>query len=275
MKIKNGFTLIELLVVISIIAILMSILMPSLTRARELAKNTVCQSKLKQWGLVIEMFTNDNDGRFPKSVYNGVSAVNGHWWMQSFRPYYNDPDLRLCTNTLQQPAGYTGQALLNRRDNEAWASLNPFPEHEQGVMIEGQSTILGSYGPNGWLIDTSEGTFGRDVAESHWGRKERVTQPNNVPAFLDSFWVDAWPMHNDYPQDPYDRRSWSTLNGEMQKFLVDRHSGRINGVFVDGAVQRISLKRLWGYKWHRNFDTSTVFTTEYAPFPDWLKRMPD
>ena len=47
-SVKNGFTLIELLVVISIIALLMAVLMPSLQRAREQAKNVHCQNNLKQ-----------------------------------------------------------------------------------------------------------------------------------------------------------------------------------------------------------------------------------
>ncbi|MHC4756167.1 MAG: type II secretion system protein, partial [Planctomycetota bacterium] len=63
---SRGFTLIELLVVISIIALLMSILMPTLSRARELAAEAVCMSNLKQWGVVFSMFTSEHNGRFPR-----------------------------------------------------------------------------------------------------------------------------------------------------------------------------------------------------------------
>ena len=52
-NIKKGFTLIELLVVVSIIALLVSILMPALNKAKELAKLTMCMSNLKQMGLVL------------------------------------------------------------------------------------------------------------------------------------------------------------------------------------------------------------------------------
>ena len=51
-KNEKGFTLIELLVVISIIALLLSILMPGLQKAKEKAQTTVCMSNIKQWNLL-------------------------------------------------------------------------------------------------------------------------------------------------------------------------------------------------------------------------------
>jgi prepilin-type N-terminal cleavage/methylation domain-containing protein len=64
---RVGFTLIELLVVISIIALLLAILVPTLQRVRKQAREVVCQSNLKQWGTLWATSVDDNDGYFPGS----------------------------------------------------------------------------------------------------------------------------------------------------------------------------------------------------------------
>ncbi len=66
MKRKNGFTLIELLVVVAIIAVLVAMLLPALTQAREAAKTTVCSAKLKQLGIGIQIYTDMNNGVYPQ-----------------------------------------------------------------------------------------------------------------------------------------------------------------------------------------------------------------
>ncbi|MHC4175125.1 MAG: type II secretion system protein, partial [Planctomycetota bacterium] len=78
----TAFTLIELLVVIAIIALLMAILMPALAKVKKQAKAVVCQSSLRQWGLVLNFYTDDNKGYFMSG-----SGGSHFEWMEPARPY--------------------------------------------------------------------------------------------------------------------------------------------------------------------------------------------
>ncbi len=89
-----GFTLIELLVVVAIIVILIAILLPSLAKARESAKRTTCGSNLRQFGMALRYYANDNGDRLPpgngdvyQSFYN--SCLN---FVLELNPYLQTVD---------------------------------------------------------------------------------------------------------------------------------------------------------------------------------------
>jgi prepilin-type processing-associated H-X9-DG protein/prepilin-type N-terminal cleavage/methylation domain-containing protein len=83
---KKVFTLIELLVVIAIIAILASMLLPALNKARETAQKISCASNLKQIGLATHAYAGDNSGSFPRFWDDGTS-MEGKLWDKQLAKY--------------------------------------------------------------------------------------------------------------------------------------------------------------------------------------------
>lgn len=87
---RAGFTLIELLVVISIIMILAGMLLPSLARAKQQANRIKCLNNMRQLGLSLIMYADENEGQFPPR------RTPPSTWINRLEPYYRAEDILHC-----------------------------------------------------------------------------------------------------------------------------------------------------------------------------------
>jgi len=123
MRRKSGFTLIELLVVIAIISLLVSILLPSLNRAKVLARKTACLSNLRQLGLCHMFYADENNDTMTPVVayYNDANSVGIQKWhfvqLLATAAGYEEPD---SPHDYGEPEDIFHSCPENNPNLEAW-----------------------------------------------------------------------------------------------------------------------------------------------------------
>jgi len=275
---KKGFTLIELLVVIAIIALLLSILTPSLQKAKQSAQAVICRSNLHQWHLSLVMYTdNYHDKIWPGWAGN---ALDSYWWLEAMMPYYGEVGKIRCCPTATKPEfnldgspgpGYDKQPFM------AWGHDNWLDPHD----VFGEQP-WGSYAANGWLEDKPSVGFGWPLAEmsKFWRSMLDIKSPANVPFMLDAQWIDAWPKPKDDPPQTENTVWESSQNSHFIRIVQNRHgNGWENCVFMDGTARRVGLKELWTLKWHKLYDTREKWTVAGGvtrdDWPEWMRGFKD
>jgi len=128
---KPGFTLIELLVVISIIALLMSILMPALSLVKKQAQSVACMSRLKSWSLIYKLYTDDYQGSFPL----GWAKDDTTQWLVTLRPYYHQEYKMLVCPTATR-------LVIGPGDSATWKQQLVDGQHVRGPWRPQEGVVL-------------------------------------------------------------------------------------------------------------------------------------
>ncbi len=222
---KGGFTLIELLVVISIIALLIGLLLPALSKAREVARSAQCLNNLRSIGFALHSYMNDAN-KIPREANGGEDPRWDIAWPMAFRTYFS----QIKDDHFDSIPAYRCPSHPNPKHKVQYISngLN-FSRPRTIITWPRQKACL----TNGFLTP-SVTIYMADYTDDPDDILYRNNYPNgeNTPERNFSIFYDAWTATH-ITGDP---NNWYT----GQRLEPLRHKSGSNALFVDGHAATLT-----------------------------------